>query len=104
MEQIDHGEHTYRWVSSIYIDVLQERHPACSPHRKVAPDYYLSNTMQPAPPALLLWRSRRHRKHRYAFILENIGILAEPSQPPEPAVVAPSFSGQKERQLRLRKE
>jgi hypothetical protein len=40
MEQIDHGEHTYRGVSSTSIDVLQERHPTCSPHRKVAPDYY----------------------------------------------------------------
>jgi hypothetical protein len=41
MEQIDHGENmTYRGVSSTYIDVLQEIHPTCSPHRKVAPNYY----------------------------------------------------------------
>jgi hypothetical protein len=39
VQQMDHGEHTERRVSSTYIDVLQERHPTCSPHRKVAPDY-----------------------------------------------------------------
>jgi hypothetical protein len=39
MELIDHEEHTYRGVSLTSIDVLQERHPPCSPLRKVAPDY-----------------------------------------------------------------
>jgi hypothetical protein len=39
MQQMDQGEYTDRRVSSTYIDVLQERHPACSPHWKVAPDY-----------------------------------------------------------------
>jgi hypothetical protein len=39
MQHMDPGEHTDRRVSSTYIDVVQERHPKCSPHRKVAHDY-----------------------------------------------------------------
>jgi len=69
-------------------------------------DYFyppLSNPIQPPPPALPLWRSRRDRKHQYIFILENIAILAEPSQPPEPAVVAQPSSGQKRKLIKIEK-
>ena len=56
--------------------------------------------IQPPPPALPIWRSSTDRKHRYAFIAENISILAEPSQPWEPVVEANSFYGKKRKAVR----
>jgi hypothetical protein len=38
MQQIDHGEHRYRRVSSTYKVVLRESNPTCLPHKKWAPD------------------------------------------------------------------
>jgi hypothetical protein len=38
MQQIDHGEHRYRRVSTTYKDVLLESNPTCLPHKKWDPD------------------------------------------------------------------
>jgi hypothetical protein len=51
--------------------------------------------IQPPPPALPIWLSSTDRKHKYAFISENISILAEPSQPLESVVEAKIFYGKK---------
>ena len=57
--------------------------------------------IQPPPPALPIWRSSTDRKHKYAFISENISILAEPSQPLEPVVEARLFYGKKRKAVRI---
>jgi hypothetical protein len=56
--------------------------------------------IQPPPPALPIWSSSTDCKHKYAFIVENISILTEPSQPWEPVVEANSFSGKKRKAVR----
>jgi hypothetical protein len=38
MQQIDHGEHRYRRVSSTYNDLLWESNPTCLPNKEWVPD------------------------------------------------------------------
>jgi hypothetical protein len=57
--------------------------------------------IQPHPSDLPIWRSSTDCKHKYAFISENISVLAETSQPLEPDVETMHFYGKKRKAVRI---
>jgi hypothetical protein len=92
--------------SSIPQSSLTRTHNASTHHNFSAIFKYLypppqRQPIQPSPPTLPIWRSSTDSKHMYAFISENISILAEPSQRLEPVVETSPFSGKKKKGVRI---